>query len=288
MTLRKSSTYAIDLVNRIKKGVEIKDYVYSQDTQTLDIHYKSGKQILFKNIDNEIFEEFKESNDNSKFLSSRIVGKYSSQKLASGYDDDAFEQLTKHMDQLIRAVCRKYFLTSRDYEDTLQDARISLYKAAQDYDESKNIPFENFAVKTCIKRRIYTEIKKEKERQKSRALNESTSLDAPLVISGSNESGQSMYDLIEDVGSDPLEILIENENRYEIRNFLDSDLTELESAVLEGYESGDPYREIASKLEVTVKCVDNSLGRIRKKASRIFKENDTSVGPMIYRGKKRK
>lgn len=285
---KQSQSKTIELVNSIKKGMEIDKSFYDDKCDSFRIKYKSGKEVIYIDITPDIFDDFNLSDNKVKYVTSKIVGKFRSQKLASGTDEEAFSELMKYMEPYLKAVCRKYYLTGKDYDDILQDARISLYKAAQDFDECHNISFENFAVRTCVKRRIFTEIKRSTERQKSIPLNTASSLDAPIISSNDDSGAQTVCDLLEDFNSDPLKMLIESEDRYVIRSFLDKELTELEAAVLEGYECGDPYKEIADKLHISVKCVDNSLGRIRKKASKMFDDGDESISTVIYRSKKRK
>jgi DNA-directed RNA polymerase specialized sigma24 family protein len=154
--------------------------------------------------------------------------------------------------------------------------------------------FENFAIRICVKRRIWNEIDSSIKRQKSIPLNTALSLNTPItnnnLFSDKSHPKQILSDLLQDSESDPLKILLKREEKTAIKNNLYYDLTQLESSVLEGYEKGESYKEIAKNLKITVKCVDNSLGRIRKKANKIFDENNetTSISTVIYRSKKRK
>jgi RNA polymerase sporulation-specific sigma factor len=283
---QRNSARILSLVNIIKKGSIINSCSYLNGN--LVVLYESGKKIIYEGIDKEHYDELNNSEDKQKHILSKISNKFRSKKVEIGEDEDCFSQLMSHLDPYVKAVCRKYYLSGKDYDDILQDARISIYKAVHDFRENENTSFENFAVRTCVQRRIYTEIDKSLKRQKSIPLNTATSLDIPIVSNCDDSSSQIMSDLIEDTNADPLKILIDCEDKYHIRNFLDSELTELEAAVLESYENGDPYKEIANKLGLTIKCVDNSLGRIRKKASKMFEINEKSISTVIYRSRKRK
>lgn len=148
----------------------------------------------------------------------------------------------------------------------MQEARIGLYKAIQDYDSATfGTNFENFAISICIRRRLITIISSA-QRGKAEPLNKSYSLDTPIISDKDGVSEQTIGDLVVDENAEPARHLIEQEEFLLIKNALYSKLTDLEAKVLQEYELESSYKEIAETLDISEKCVDNSLMRIRKKA----------------------
>ncbi len=187
------------------------------------------------------------------------------QKAKNG-DDAAFSSLLEIMEPQIKCQCKKFYLPGGDDEDILQEARIGLYKAIQDYsDDSFDTNFENFALRICIRRRLITIISSA-QRGKAEPLNKSYSLDTPIISNQNDAFGQTIGDLVIDEKAEPSKQLIDQERFALIKNTLYAKLTDLEAKVLQEYELESSYKEIAEALDISEKCVDNSLMRIRKKA----------------------
>lgn len=187
-------------------------------------------------------------------------------KKAKDGDDLAFNLLLEMLEPQIKCQCKKFYLPGGDSEDILQEARIGLYKAVQDYNnESFDTNFENFALRICIRRRLITIISSA-QRGKAEPLNKSYSLDMPIISDKNETSGQTIGDLVIDENAEPSKQLIEQERLLLIKNVLYAKLTDLEAKVLQEYELESSYKEIAEALDISEKCVDNSLMRIRKKA----------------------
>jgi len=183
---------------------------------------------------------------------------------AKNGDQESFDKLLNHLDPHIKNMCHKYYLPGFDKEDILQIARITLYRAVQDFSDDKNTTFEHFALKICIRKRLITEIYRT-QRQKHLPLNTAKSLDTPLGGDYENDNSSTMCDYIVDEEGDPLNKLLHEEEIDELRLALYGKLTDLEASVLEAREEEKTYKGIARKLDISTKCVDNSLGRVRKK-----------------------
>lgn len=183
--------------------------------------------------------------------------------------EDAFDTILHRLEPKIKNQCRKFFVPGGDAEDILQEARIGLYRAIQDYNTHEfDISFENFALQICIRRRIITIIASS-YRGKSEPLNASLSLDMPIVSDFDDSNAQTAKDLVPDEGPDPFSELSGEEDYSNMMYKLYMQLTDLESKVLYLYEQEYTYREIAEILNIQEKCVDNSLMRIRKKAQEV-------------------
>ena len=155
---------------------------------------------------------------------------------------------------LVVSVARRYFLAGGEIEDLIQEGMIGLYKAAQNYDELGEASFTTFAT-LCVTRQILSAIK-HANTEKNKVLNE-------LAIAG--EDGENYMNLIESLELNPEDKLISNQNMAYINKQIDMNLSLFEKQVLNNYIEGLKYDQIAEKLNVTRKQVDNTLVKIRKK-----------------------
>jgi len=214
-------------------------------------------------------------------------------KRAKRGEHELFDRIYNILEPQIKTECSTRFIAGCENEDLLQLARISLWDAINDYDEAKESSFRYFAVKICIRRKLFTEISKQK-RHKARALNNYTSLDTPVISSSGGDSSQTIMDFLVDEGSDFTRTILYRDAKDHVREILNRELTELEATVLEGYEQDKPYKDIARELGVDDKCVDNSLARIRNKVLRLCQDNEFAedleedvLSSIIYRSSRK-
>ena len=139
-----------------------------------------------------------------------------------------------------------------DSQDIIQEARIGLYYALRDYDESKHTSFKNFASQ-CIIRHVYSAIKAG-NRKKHSPLNYYEEL-------GSGEDTE-VY-----ATSDPIFDLIEKEDFSILNQKIETELSENEFRVFQLYLHGFSSKEIAKNVKLGRKSVDNALQRAKKKIS---------------------
>ena len=66
---------------------------------------------------------------------------------------------------------------------------------------------------------------------------------------------------------------ISKENYSYLNEIIFSKLSKMEIKVLREYLTGETYLQIANKLNMTKKSVDNALGRIRQKLSCVLDDN---------------
>jgi DNA-directed RNA polymerase specialized sigma24 family protein len=128
---------------------------------------------------------------------------------------------------------------------------------------------------------------------KNTILNESISLDAPIIL-GDDGNLQTLADFIpdrENPFSEPRETqiidgILLKEELDEASNILKKKLTPLETEIFEEYGYDSTYKEISKNLNVPAKCVDNALTRIRKKATdvyTIYKDANHKFEGSLYR-----
>lgn len=158
---------------------------------------------------------------------------------------ELFKVIINRYSSVILYYVNKYCFESIK-EDATQEAIFALWSAVKSFDASRS-SFNTFA-SLCIKRSVLSSIK---------ANNLKRSIPEEL-LSSINELE------IPDVNS-PEKILIDRENYKTLTDTIEVKLSSFEYDVLQLYLAGEKYQQIAEKLAVSQKSVDNCLTRIRKK-----------------------
>ncbi len=191
-------------------------------------------------------------------------------------DEKSFKQLLKMVDGDLRKIAGHYFILGGDREDVMQELRLGVFKAVNSYDCTKDTSFKNFCVNLVCKRHLATAISSAK-RMKNSVLNESISLDAPIIL-GDDGNLQTLADFIPDKQNPYDEspevnlvedIIIKEEYELNTKKLMEK-LTPLEAEIFSEYGTNSSYKEISITLSVPAKCVDNALTRIRKKANEVY------------------
>ncbi|MDD6175981.1 MAG: sigma-70 family RNA polymerase sigma factor [Firmicutes bacterium] len=175
-------------------------------------------------------------------------------ELARQGDGDAFAQLFLSLLPLIGGkVSRLAPRLHGDRDDLLQEGAIGLMDAVAHYDPASGTPFQAYA-SVCIEHRILSALRAQ-GRQKNLPLNESVPLD-------------DLEDSSAFPSADPENVFLGRERLRHVLQAVQTHLSPMERQVLEGYLGGRSYREVASRLGLTEKSVDNALQRIRRKLGR--------------------
>jgi RNA polymerase sporulation-specific sigma factor len=191
-------------------------------------------------------------------------------------DETAFKSLLKLVDSDLKKIAGHYFILGGDREDVMQELRLGVFKAVNCYDSTKDTSFKNFCINLVCKRHLATAISSAK-RMKNSVLNDSISLDAPIIL-GDDGNLQTLADFIPEkqnpYDESPEVNLVEDiliREEYEINTErLMERLTPLEAEIFKKYGLNSSYKEISITLSVPAKCVDNALTRIRKKATEVY------------------
>lgn len=141
------------------------------------------------------------------------------------------------------------FAGKADYEELVSDGMIALLKAISTYDESRG-SFSAFAA-VCVNNRMKNTV--------DRALRRASRIDAEAEL-----------DDLTDTSPTPEELVILKESTSEMSGKLDSLLTPLERRCIDGVISGLGYAEIADRLGIDRKSVDNAVARARAKLRAAF------------------
>lgn len=179
-------------------------------------------------------------------------------KLAAGGDLQAEEHLIIKYSGMVRAKCRGYFVMGGDREDLVQEGMIGLVEAIRGYSEDKNMTFRNFA-EVCITRQILSAVRAG-NRLKHVPLNTSISFEQ------CQDGEEPILEMLPDESAiDPEEQLIRKEDRSRLHESVNRLLTWQEQTVFTAYMDGYSYEKIAYHMSLTVKAVDNSLQRVKRK-----------------------
>ena len=165
---------------------------------------------------------------------------------AAAGDETAFAAVVRRMMPLMRAQMRRYGQTGLDEDDLWQECLLGLLAALRSYRPDGGAAFTTYA-SACIRNRLVSlartgGIRAERE--------------LPL------EEEEVVPDTEED---DPAERVVAQEEASRLHAQLRERLTPLEYDVLMARLSDLSYEEIAARLGVSKKTVDNAVQRLRRK-----------------------
>lgn len=162
----------------------------------------------------------------------------------------AFEEITNRYKGLIGAIAAKYSAAGFEHADFMQEGLLSLLCACKAYDNRENkASFRNFAG-VCISNRFLSVIRSQSTKH---------------TIPSDHIVNIEDVEISDHNRSNPETLMVEQEKVQALRNLIRDVLSPLEMDVLRLYLSGLAYTQIAGKLSVSQKSVDNALQRIRKK-----------------------
>ncbi|MBP5177366.1 MAG: sigma-70 family RNA polymerase sigma factor [Clostridia bacterium] len=163
-------------------------------------------------------------------------------------DQTAFETLYRRYGQTVRYVASSYALLGYDKDDLLQEGYLGLVNAAKNFDKEK-------AKRSSASFRTYaTSYVRFSVRN--------------AVFRASGADDRLTDDVIECVageGPSPDEVYIGNESWQSIVDGIKAMLSDFEATVFDYYVHGYRYQEIAEKLSLPAKKVDNAIQRIKEK-----------------------
>jgi RNA polymerase sporulation-specific sigma factor len=178
-------------------------------------------------------------------------------------DTGAMDALIRRYTGFVRLKASSYFLAGGDSEDLIQEGLIGLYKAVRDFRSDKETSFRSFA-ELCITRQIITAIKTA-TRFKHAPLN--TYVSFSQTPAGQESDGDcTLGDALPGPSVDePSVCVISTEELQSLVFCLGTGLSQLEADALRLYLEGSSYEEMAERLEVDTKTIDNALQRVKRK-----------------------
>lgn len=166
-------------------------------------------------------------------------------------DSGKIAELVSRYMKTVFSFAKKYSRCA-DYEELVSDGMQGLLSAISNYNDEKG-EFSAFAA-VCINNRLRNTAKKSSNRRK-------------------NLVDEDELREIPDSSPTPEERVIERENSEDVRNSLRAELSDLELRCIEYAAMGLSYSDIAKRLGVERKSVDNALSRARSKVRKIMGGN---------------
>lgn len=173
--------------------------------------------------------------------------------------DYLYEKFSPLIHKEINRVRKRAYALGVDFSDLSQEAMLAFSHAINGYNDEEESKFMTFAV-LCIRRRLANYISKF-DTAKSKSLASSLAIDATV-----DESLNTVADLIEEpVSTDPLKKVITNETLGEVKERIESKLSDNEKLALEYDLDGKSIEEIATLMEMSQKQIYNLIYRARYK-----------------------
>lgn len=178
-------------------------------------------------------------------------------KQARNGDENSLNKLMNNYKNLVNKIAKKYFIIGGEFADVIQEGMIGLFNAYNKFDISKNVLFKTFA-SVCINRQIITAIKKAYKNNKSELFDDinAETLNSNIICFNPED---------DIVLKEDYEILLKE---------ISEKLSSLEYKILDEFLKEQNYDEIAKKLNLTKKSVDNALSRIRTKLKYLKNTNN--------------
>lgn len=181
-------------------------------------------------------------------------------KTAMGEDEpDAFRELLHRYQNTVAYLANASASTPADAEDYAQEGLLGLLAAARSYSPERGAGFRTYAV-VCIRNRIRSAAKQLGSVQYA-PLTEVVSLDDP-------ENG--IAETIPDGLAAPDQMFFEKEHVSELYAGLSEVLSRQEKEIFCLAVSGLSYGEIADRMQISEKSVDNAIQRARRKLRAVW------------------
>ena len=159
-------------------------------------------------------------------------------------DDRAFDELVVRYLDTISIIARKFSAEGYEHNDFVQEGLVGLLCSCKAFDQNGGASFKSY-MSVIVERRFISIIRRGEQKK--------------AIPSSSIVPMDDVGESIEDSAKTPEELLM-------CREQLDQLLLRLQSVLSKSeYGNGLSYKEIAEKLSVTEKAVDNALQRARKK-----------------------
>ncbi len=178
--------------------------------------------------------------------------------LAQKGDVSAMEQLFNRYKTFVMLLARNFYLVGGDTDDLVQEGMMAFYKAINTFDCARNVNFKNYA-RTVVTRHLINIVKSANSNKYS-PLNDRIKLNEQ----GELETTDGVFQLDSLTPNPEVDVLSE-ENVKMTLNKINAVLSEYERNIFDLYMQGYSYVDIATKLGVSNKSVDNALNRIKTK-----------------------
>ena len=179
----------------------------------------------------------------------------------------AFEVLFERYRPLVVSIANSYAMNTADAEDYVQEGMFGLLAAVAAYSQERAAGFRTFAG-TCIRNRMRNLFRRENADQRKSSILPDVSLDDPE---------NRVAEMLADQAETPEEIVLEKERVSALNRRIAEVLSGQEREIFLMSVSGFSYDEIASRLQISAKSVDNAIQRARRKLRAVWSEKDMAA-----------
>ena len=173
----------------------------------------------------------------------------------------AFEEMLKLYDPLVSSFVDKYYAgmsNKEDAEDLRQELTVVFYNSILSYDvEQTRVSFGLYA-KICMNNAFVTQLRMLKKRNEK----------GIVVLDGDEAFTNTAADEL-----NPEQELVEREKMHELNSRIEEVLSAFENRIWKMYVAGCSSKEMAEKLQINERSVNNAVYRIRKKLKELFDNN---------------
>ena len=166
-------------------------------------------------------------------------------------DNAAFDELALRYLGIIGAIARKFSAKGYEHNDFVQEGLLALMRAVASFRPEKGMSLKNY-VSVVVERRLISVVRADRTQK--------------AVPSSALVGLDDLEHDVEDISGSPEELVMMHERLRLVLDKLRVLLSKREYEVLMLYAEGLGYGEIAHRLGVSEKSVDNALQRVRKKA----------------------
>lgn len=174
-----------------------------------------------------------------------------------------FLRYKSKIDYLIKKYTNASLSLGIDINDLNQEALLGFTDAILNFDERKDASLSTF-ICLCVERKIKKALIKAST-SKNQSMKDTLSLEYIY-----EDIDTPLKELIEDVNSDPLIMVSEEESYKELLKEIRTALTDNEKEVFELLIAGLTYKDIAVLLDKEPKQIDNARERIKNKIKKIL------------------
>lgn len=178
-------------------------------------------------------------------------------------DFQAVEYICGKYKGLVAGYGKKFFIKGGEEQDVIQEGMVGLFKAIQDFDAKKGVPFQNFA-QVCITRQIIKAMEAA-DRLKNQPLNSYVSL---FVDEDQVPNQQVEEAMLTNETTNPENVILDSEKTQATLEKIVQVLSKMELQVFLYLTQGMDYRTIARVMDKDEKKIDNAIQRIRQKVKK--------------------
>ena len=181
----------------------------------------------------------------------------------------AFEILFERYRPAVVSMANAFAVNAADTDDYVQEGMFGLLAAVAAYSQERSAAFRTFAG-VCVRNRMRNLFRKENAGVRKHSDLPDVSLDDPE---------NRMAEMLVDQAETPEEIVLEREQTSALYRQVADVLSKQEHEIFLLSVNGLSYDEIAARLQVSAKSVDNAIQRARRKLRAAWSEKDAAAFP---------